>query len=344
MQSKVSIIIPVYNCEKYIGKCIESILKQSYKNIEIIIVNDGSKDKTSEVINLFSANDNRVIYIEQQNSGPSVARNNGISKATGEYITFIDSDDYIESNYIEALLDAIQKNKRDIVCCGYNDISEYGIVKHTDFMEKNDITKNQFLYDVCQGTGGVLWNKIFKKDILDKYNIKMEKDIFMCEDLIFVLRYGSHCNSFGYIDKYLYNYNRLNSSSISTNISKDYINNYIEVCKKIEVILINNGFEKEKINKIICSRVQSGIISIIDSESKKILINGIKSTSSNLSEILNYSYIKLYKSSFKSDIKLYKPYVYFIRKNKVLSCILYSYMLNMIRNIKNKINNKIQVE
>lgn len=347
MQPKVSIVIPVYNCENYIRTCMESITNQTYRNIEVIIINDGSKDKTKDIINSFISKDSRIIYIEQENSGPSMARNNGIDKATGEYLIFIDSDDTVEENYVEILLKSILDEKNDIVCCGYSDISIYGNVNCSDFIyDTNNIKKQDFLYKVCQGTGGVLWSKIFKKEIIDNYNVRMNKDIFMCEDLIFVLQYGSYCNNFSYIDEYLYNYNRLNVNSISSNISKEYLYNYIDVCKHIESILLDNNLKKEEVSKIISNRVQSIVTTIIDSEIKNINKKGIKEIFNDINDIISEEYINLYKTSFKADSKLSKPYVFLIKNNKIYECILYRYILSLLRNFKQtiKLNKKVQME
>lgn len=347
MQPKVSIIIPAYNCDKYIGKCIESVKNQTYENIEIVIINDGSTDKTKEVISSYISKDSRIIYIEQKNSGPSTARNNGIDKSTGDYIVFIDSDDTVAINYVDRLLKVMLSEKNDITCCGYRDISIYGNIDCSDFIyETNDIKKQDFLYKVCQGTGGVLWSKIFKKEIINKNNIRMNKDIFMCEDLIFVLQYGSYCNNFGYVDEYLYNYNRLNDYSISSNISKTYLHNYIEVCKDIEKLLLVNSFEKEVVDGIIANRIQSAITTIIDSEVKSINSKGFRKVCNNIKNIISEEYIELYKSSFKTDNKLNKPYILFIKNNKIYSCIAYSFILNLLRNFKQsiKLNKKVQME
>lgn len=134
MNSKnlVSVIVPVYNAEHFIEKCIHSILNQSYKNIELILVNDGSTDNSVKICDSFAKIDNRIKLIHQANSGPSVARNNGIYNAKGKYIQFIDADDYIEENMIETLVNEMEKGL-DIVICGYKRI----------FKEENKITSTK---------------------------------------------------------------------------------------------------------------------------------------------------------------------------------------------------------
>ena len=124
----------------------------------------------------------------------------------------------------------------DLVCCGYQDISEHGILDHTDFDFEDSVSLYSFIDMVCKGTGGVLWSKIYKKDIIVKNDLKMDKNLFMSEDLVFVLQYVSYCRSFAAIKEYLYNYNRLNQGSISSNVSIGYLKNFITVCKCIEKI------------------------------------------------------------------------------------------------------------
>ncbi|WP_434798699.1 glycosyltransferase family 2 protein [Terrisporobacter vanillatitrophus] len=344
---KVSMIVPVYNSEKYIEKCIQSILNQSYKNIEIIIINDGSKDSSDEIITKLEKLDSRIKYIKQENSGPSQARNNGIRVSSGKYLMFVDSDDSINENYVELMVNKIEEKEYDVVCCGYKDISIYGTIDYTDFPDDNKLLDRQgFMMKVLKGTGGVLWSKIFRKEIINKYNIAMDKNIFMSEDLIFVLKYCSYCNDFGFINNYLYNYNRLNEYSISANVTKDYINNYIDVCKHIDEILLFNKFDKNQINKIISERLQSTILNIIDSESIKIKEKGIINVEKSIKQVISLDYIKQYKSSFKTNSKLNKPCICFLKNNCILAAIMYSYFLNILRCFKNniKVDKKLVME
>ena len=120
-QALVSIIIPVYNCEKYITICLDSLINQTYSNIEIILVNDGSNDRSEDVIREFAKNDNRIKLYNQINQGVSVARNTGLDKATGEYIMFVDADDYIELDMVDELIKPIQ-NEHTIVFCDNTEI------------------------------------------------------------------------------------------------------------------------------------------------------------------------------------------------------------------------------
>ena len=117
--SKVSVIVPVYNVENYLEKCIQSIISQSFKNLEIILVNDGSTDRSKEICEKFAEKDKRIIFLNQENQGVSAARNAGLDICTGDYISFVDSDDYISSDMIEFLVNNLERNDSDISTCGH---------------------------------------------------------------------------------------------------------------------------------------------------------------------------------------------------------------------------------
>ena len=339
---KVSIIVPVYNNERYIKECIDSIIKQTYENIEIIIINDGSTDKSEDIIKGYESIDNRVVYIKQENGGPSKARNRGIDESTGNYIMFVDSDDTVDKHYVEFMLNEAISKDYDILCCGYTDISKYGVFNISDYDKYDTPNKDTFLELACKGTGGVLWGKIFKKNIITQNNIELKEEIFMCEDLIFILQYMTQCESFGSINKYLYNYNRLNDSSISSNISNNYIDNHIKVCKYIDQILTSSYINTLQINKIISNRIQSLVIVLLELEicnKSKLKINKIIQ---NINEIISNDYINSYIDGFYSESIIYKPYIYFIKKNRIYMLCLYSSLLNSMKNIKQKFKNRIR--
>ncbi len=220
----VSVVIPVYNAEKYIIQCIESLQQQTFTYFECVLVDDGSVDESKSLLKRFCKEDLRFRYIYQENSGPSAARNRGVQEANGKYLIFIDADDFIKTNYIEQLVNEIEKGF-DLVCCGYIDISKYGIVLWNDF-EEVDFSKEKLVHCIVRGTGGVLWGKIFKTSIVKDNNIQLDNKLFMCEDMIFVLQYAEYVNKWSLIRENLYCYNRLNENSISKKISDRYLNNY----------------------------------------------------------------------------------------------------------------------
>lgn len=173
----ISIIVPVYNVEKYIKKCLNSLIKQTYKNIEIIIVNDGSSDNSLSICQKFAEEDKRIKIITQENKGLSGARNTGLSLAKGKYISFIDSDDYVSNNYIEKMYLAIKSSNADICCCDFWYVSEDDN-KWTFKNKKNKIfTKEEALIDIFTGTQNteiMVWNKLYKTNLFFDNDIKFD--------------------------------------------------------------------------------------------------------------------------------------------------------------------------
>ena len=176
-KNMVSIIVPVYNVEKYIKKCIDSIINQTYQNLEIILVDDGSPDKCGEICEEYSKKDNRIKVIHKENGGVSDARNAGLEKATGEYIAFIDSDDYIDKNYISTLYNMCITNKAEIAQCSFKRVTDNQIANEKDVENKIvnmsgiEAIKNIFKENYIEYT--VAWNKLYKKSLFD--NIKYPK-------------------------------------------------------------------------------------------------------------------------------------------------------------------------
>lgn len=190
MKKYVSIIVPTYNSEKYINACISSILNQSYVYFEVIIIDDGSTDSTKEIINNF--NDKRIKLFVQSNQGVSVARNKGIMCATGEYITFIDSDDIIDPTHISGLLESIEKHNCELAICGYTTTRERLLAQtNSSLMNRSEIIESIFSFN---GVKGFTWTRLFNRRIIEKNNIKFNENISMLEDVIFNLEYLQYTN------------------------------------------------------------------------------------------------------------------------------------------------------
>lgn len=339
MKPLVSIIIPAYNCSQYIDKCIESILIQTYKNIEIIIINDGSLDNTEIVIKKYINKDKRIKYFSQKNLGPSIARNNGIEKASGKYLMFVDSDDIVSSIYVEKLLDKIESINCDIVCCGYIDESKYGIFKLNDFwINKEKLNKEEFIRCTCRGVGGVLWAKIFRRDIIIDNNIRMNSKIFMSEDLLFILEYCKYSKNFIVLNENLYYYNRFNESSISSNISIGYLENYNLLIREIKFLLNKLNIDNYEINSIVVLKIQGLVNNVLKSESNKYLIFNDKcEVIRNFESLLNCEFIKEYKSKFINNTTLDRITNTLINKNKYISLLYLNIIIIKLKKLKDKI-------
>lgn len=182
MQELISVIIPVYNVEKYLIKCFESITNQTYKNIEIIVIDDGSKDRSGMICDEYAEKDDRIKVIHKENEGVSTARNIGIRNASGEYITFIDSDDYVANNYIEILYDYCKKSDADLSVCGVIDVKGKKIIRESKGVNKI-IDGKEALKELLDEKyfSCVIWAKMYKTNIMKKYEFNRETKI--AEDL-----------------------------------------------------------------------------------------------------------------------------------------------------------------
>ncbi len=222
---KVSIIIACYNIEKYIKKCLDSIASQTYQNIEVLMVDDGSKDNTSVILKTYEKEDSRFKYLKKENGGLSDARNYGLKRASGDYICFIDGDDYIEQDYVELLLDSIKVNKSDISVCFFNRVYDKKIKLNKVGIENYNIIKHP-----------AAWNKMYKKSVFDE--IEFKKGVWY-EDLNFFGKIMLSNPKLSIVDKPLYNYIQ-NSSSIMHTYDKRIYQMY-DVLEDIEEYSIKNN-------------------------------------------------------------------------------------------------------
>ena len=206
----ISVIIPAYNAEKTIRRAIESLLSQTYSNIEIIVVNDGSSDRTEAICLEIMKSDHRVQVITIENGGVSNARNIGLDNCHGKYITFLDADDYVKPEFINSFASNMNKNV-DLVCSGYTVVSEKGDCLFEQKFDSVELLKDEAYrgIEILQEAKAfnVLWNKMFRKSIIDKKRIHMDTHFSMGEDLLFVLEYLEYCsNSIRLISDINYNY------------------------------------------------------------------------------------------------------------------------------------------
>ena len=223
--NKVSIIVPVYNVERYLVDSIESAVNQTYKNIEIILIDDGSKDSSGIICDDYAKKDNRIKVIHQENAGLSGARNTGLSEATGDYIMFLDSDDTFELDACEKLVEYIDETNADYVIGNYANMSEDGKVWDKPIFDKSKYHKfklsitdyDQSFYIMNSG----VWNKIFRKSFLDELGILFE-DRLPAEDAIFTTYCFIKSKNVYYLPEIVYDYRLRDADSISTSCSIEY--------------------------------------------------------------------------------------------------------------------------
>ncbi|WP_321426544.1 glycosyltransferase [uncultured Bacteroides sp.] len=221
---QISIIIPVYNVEIYLSRCINSILSQTFSNFEILLIDDGSKDKSGEICDEYTKKDNRIRVFHKKNEGVSSARNVGLDKANGEWITFVDSDDWIEEKCLEVILKHATKNALDCIQFSYKRINDKGEIFEINSAQTPILDLNNYInmgkFSVCAG------GTMFKRDIIDNNNIRFIEGLKLAEDQIFILTIICSCKRLQRIPNMFYCY-YLNENS-ATQKPK-----FIDICKSI---------------------------------------------------------------------------------------------------------------
>lgn len=228
----ISIIVPVYNCEKYLKECLESILKQSYINFELILINDGSKDDSGKICEEYAMNDDRIIYINQLNSGVSAARRKGIDISNGKYISFIDSDDYIDKDYLLNLYNKINESESEFICCNSIDIEVLNYENNKIIKEEIIMNKERLFQDYFQGKryAYCIWGKLYKREAL--INIEF-KNIKYGEDTCMIIELFDKCEKVHVLNYDGYYY-RGQENSVSNTIKQ--IEKYNDLLVQTELI------------------------------------------------------------------------------------------------------------
>ena len=216
----VSIIVPVYNGEKSIERCLRSIQNQSYTNIEVIVVNDGSTDHTEKVIKKYVEEDARFHYIKKDNTGVSDSRNIGMASAKGEYFQFVDGDDWLVKRATEEFVRTAQLYDCDMVISDFYRVCGRKIMVKGHIDMGPVITRTKFAEYMMKAPAnfyyGVLWNKFFKVDIIRKFSLVCDTDLDWCEDFRFNLEYLQYVGNVGVIDRPLYYYVKTKGSLVDT--------------------------------------------------------------------------------------------------------------------------------
>lgn len=244
MNKLISVIIPVFNVEKYLERCIKSIINQTYKNLEILLINDGSTDKSIEICNRYLEFDSRIILLNKENGGLSSARNLGIDKAKGEYISFVDSDDFIHELMYETLVSNLEKNDCDISI-----IESFDVIEDKDFIFELKNTNNSIVYSKEEAIANYLdgnfipaWGKLYRKELFE--SIRFPIGILNEDEAIMIRVFDSCTRNIVYQDIKLYFYLKRKSGSITStkkNLKNniDWINNSYS-----NLIYIKNNYPK----------------------------------------------------------------------------------------------------
>lgn len=249
MTDLISIIVPVYNVEKYLARCIDSIINQTYKNFEIILVDDGSKDKSNQICDEFSKKDCRVKVIHKKNEGVSAARNEGLKQSKGKYISFVDADDWIEKNFLFEMYSELKKYNVDYITCGYNRVYENHIEILNNNLTEELVSANEYIIKILnvQNGYGFAHMKLISKEAIG--NIRFNTNISVGEDALFNIQLCKKINKFLIYNKALYNY-YFNPNSVVRNYDENYCNKYLKSMKLMDDYIRNNYFDKKVIQNL----------------------------------------------------------------------------------------------
>ena len=312
-KTDISIIVPIYNTEKYLKKCLDSLINQSKKELEFILINDGSKDNSEEIIKEYK--DERIKYYKNKNQGIGKTRNFGIEKATGKYLMFLDSDDYLEKDACELLYKKAEKENLDLVVCDYYKVYSNGTKEEfliDDFVNSSLESNNKLLNIINLGP----CNKIYLKELITKNNIKYLEDL-KYEDTTFVAEAMLKAKKIGKLNKPLHNYVIRENSE--TTIRDEKCFDIIKVVDLLRNYYKENNFPKEELDKLTVRILTNYTIQQRMQSDKKLAMKFIDDAFSYLEkEVKDYKNNKYYEN--RSILKRV------IEKNKCLTklyCKLY---------------------
>lgn len=243
MQPMVSIIVPIYNAEQYLRRCVDSILNQEYTDYELLLVNDGSTDASGDICEEYGDQDPRVIVIQKENTGVSDSRNRAIDRARGKYLQFLDSDDWITPDATRLFVRAAEEYGCDMVISDFYRVVGERLSPKGDIEEEGVLTREEFAAHMMENPAdfyyGVLWNKLYRRDIVEEHKLRMDTDISWCEDFMFNLEYIRYAKVFYALHAPIYYYVKRKGSLASQgiNISKT-------VKMKLNVFEYYNNFYK----------------------------------------------------------------------------------------------------
>ena len=223
-QPLVSIIVPIYNSALDLVPCLESIKRQTYANIEVLLVNDGSSDSSLEICRMYARLDSRMIVIDKENSGVSGTRNVAIERAQGEYLQFVDSDDFLDRNATRLMVEAAQESRCDLLICHYCSVmpdgrtSVYGFLPPDVRMDKPQFARH-LMEEPASFYYGVMWNKLYRRDMVQSRGIQCSEELCWSEDLLFNLEYIRYAARFYALDEPVYYYVKNPQSLVSTQVT-----------------------------------------------------------------------------------------------------------------------------
>ena len=320
MNEKITVIVPVYNVEHYLDKCLDSLINQTYKNLEIIVINDGSTDNSGTICQEYAQKDNRIVYIEKENGGQAEARNMGLDRMTGSYVSFVDSDDWVELDYVETLYKKITEYQADIAVgnyCKFNE-SDSNFYFHISGNYFEKLYDNVPIVDCLNDSNRLLnsalivaWGKIYRKEIISNFRFPVG---IVTEDTVFNLKILLASKSIVYINKASY-IDRVRSGSISNTWDEKWIKDCIYAIEDRLALLSTLGYPMSEhihaykfiLNHITSESNNRGISEshVLDQiKEKKMLLDLLQTQNQEFKKAIvlaaNYAYVEQVMTTIKS--------------------------------------------
>ena len=243
MRKTVSIIIPVYNAENVIRRCVDSVLKQEYRDFELLLIDDGSRDASPEILDEYAAADERIRVIHQENAGVSATRNRALDLAEGTYIQFLDADDWITADATKLLVRAAEEQKADMVIADFYRVVGERTSRKGDIEAEGAISREEYANWMLKNPAdyyyGVLWNKLFRRDLIEQHSLRMDPEMQWCEDFIFNMEYVLYTERIAVLSVPIYYYVKTEGSLVQQGMNVSGI-----VRMKLGMIEYYNGFYK----------------------------------------------------------------------------------------------------
>lgn len=332
----ISLVVPIYKVEKYLKRCIESILNQTYKNLEIILVDDGSPDNCGKMCDEYAKKDERIVVIHKENGGLSSARNAGLERAKGKYVLFVDSDDFLVENGVEIVSKKALEKEYDLICFNYYNYLENGISYEMDNVSKYADIEYDKKFMLSQLTA---WSRAYKISFLKQNNLLFKEKIIY-EDLAFVPSLINYTKNIGYVNEFLYYYT-IRENSIMTskvfNINRD--DKFIALETLEKTFEINKSFEKYKkeIEYIHIKHLLVAYSSELLKYQRKIYVSRIKKAF----EIMNEKYPSWEKNEYyKNEKKSTKIFLGFMKSNLYFLGKIFCYTIPKISLLRKNFLNK----
>lgn len=336
MKPKVSIVVPIYNVEKYLRRCVDSLRNQTLDEIEIILVDDGSPDNCPQICDEYANMDNRIKVIHKKNGGLSDARNFGIREANGEYLLMVDSDDWCENSMVEELYNTMVFDETDITICGYNiDYTNNNFSVYADlgeakkFCGKVGIAEAIYKLDTL-GMFNVVWNKMYKTEIIKENNLKFEKDGVPGEDILFNCEYFKYINSIKLIPKRLHHYMREDEDTLVSKYREDLYAQVQRFNKAKKDLYDYYDMNTEKYLKLYANTYIEYVSSAITNLYKRDCELNVQEKKCFIEEFIENEGIKAY-------MKYYIPHNFYEKLFKVMYSIKSPFIINLTYDVLFKI-------